>query len=242
MLTEEAHHMFVGETGVQRVIQRTCEAMNAAGITDPYAIERVRALGVIDLPTLQKKANLHFSLTLDLFGNEISTNAANAFNAGLKGRYQEDRLTDDHQLVNATYPILRPRDGILTREDVPALSALNMRLRDDYVADANAGVTRWNRVFAQTGIDFRITLPHVAFNRRIGEFATIHADTEGRVMTREAWEHQKEAMLPSADDNAFIASLMRPQRERGAFASWIAPPRYGIDNQPGDFEYVKIER
>ena len=66
---------------------------------------------MIDLPTLQKKANLHFSLTLDLFGNEISTNAANAFNAGLKGRYQEDRLTDDHQLTGATYPVLRPRDG-----------------------------------------------------------------------------------------------------------------------------------
>ena len=32
MLTEEAHHMFVGESGVSRVIQRTCEAMNAAGI------------------------------------------------------------------------------------------------------------------------------------------------------------------------------------------------------------------
>jgi benzoyl-CoA 2,3-dioxygenase component B len=71
MLTEEAHHMFVGETGVTRIIQCTCDAMKAAGITDPYDIERVRALGVIDLPTLQKKANLHFSLTLDLFGNEI---------------------------------------------------------------------------------------------------------------------------------------------------------------------------
>ncbi len=30
MLTEEAHHMFVGETGVGRVIQRTCDVMNAA--------------------------------------------------------------------------------------------------------------------------------------------------------------------------------------------------------------------
>src|SRR5271155_4256202 len=152
MLTEEAHHMFVGETGVQRIIQRTAEAMRAAGIDDPYDIDRIRALGVIDLPTLQKKANLHFSLTLDLFGNEISTNAANAFNAGLKGRYQEDRLTDDHQLTGATYPVLRPRDGTIVNEDVPALSALNMRLRDDYVADAAAGVSRWNRVFAQTGI------------------------------------------------------------------------------------------
>ena len=132
MLTEEAHHMFVGETGVQRIVQRTCQAMREAGIDDPNDIERVRALGVIDLPTLQKKANLHFSLTLDLFGNEISTNAANAFNAGLKGRYREDKLTDDHLLTGATYPVLRLRDGAIAQEDVPALSALNMRLRDDY--------------------------------------------------------------------------------------------------------------
>ncbi|MGD0430134.1 MAG: benzoyl-CoA 2,3-epoxidase subunit BoxB, partial [Acetobacteraceae bacterium] len=241
MLTEEAHHMFVGETGVTRVIQRTCEAMKAAGISDPYDVDRVRALGVIDLPTLQKKANLHFSLTLDLFGSEISTNAANAFNAGLKGRYQEDRLTDDHLLTSATYPVPRPRDGAIVEEDVPALSALNMRLRDDYVADATAGVSRWNRVFAQTGIEFRITLPHVAFNRRIGEFAAIHADTGGRVVSGAEWERVKGATLPSDDDNTFIASLMRPVRERGAFASWIAPPRHGIDNRPGDFEYVKIE-
>jgi benzoyl-CoA 2,3-epoxidase subunit B len=241
MLTEEAHHMFVGETGVQRIIQRTAEAMNAAGISDPYDIEKVRALGVIDLPTLQKKANLHFSLTLDLFGNEISTNAANAFNAGLKGRYKEDKLTDDHQLMSSLYPVLRPRDGAIVREEVPALSALNMRLRDDYVEDAAAGVTRWNRVLERAGIQFRITLPHVAFNRRIGEFNVLHADTEGAIMTADAWAARKESMLPSASDNLFIASLMQPSRERGAFAGWIAPPRHGIDNKPGDFEYVKIE-
>ena len=241
MLTEEAHHMFVGETGVQRTIQRTCDAMKAAGIDNPHDIDRIRALGVIDLPTLQKKANLHFALTLDLFGNEISTNAANAFNAGVKGRYQEDRLTDDHRLLTATYPILRPRDGAIAREDVPALSALNMRLRDDYVADTQAGVNRWNRVFAQTGIDFRITLPHVAFNRRIGEFAAIETDTDGNMLTAAEWMRSRDSMLPSADDNAFIASLMRQEREPGAYASWIAPPRQGIDNRPGDFEYVKIE-
>src|SRR6202000_3414945 len=110
----------------------TCEAMKEAGISNPDDIAAVRKLGVIDLPTIQKKANLHFSLTLDLFGNEISTNAANAFNAGLKGRYREDKLGDDHQLLSATYPVLRPRDGAIVNEDVPALSALNMRLRDDY--------------------------------------------------------------------------------------------------------------
>ncbi len=35
MLTEEAHHLFVGETGVGRTIEATCLAMKAAGITDP---------------------------------------------------------------------------------------------------------------------------------------------------------------------------------------------------------------
>src|SRR5215469_4385622 len=179
MLTEEAHHMFVGETGVQRIVQRTCDAMREARIDDPMDVERVRALGVIDLPTLQRKANLHFSLTLDLFGNEISTNAANAFNGGLKGRYHEDRLTDGHVLTGSTYPVLRLKDGAIVREDVPALSALNMRLRDDFVDDANAGVTRWNRVLERAGLDYRLRLPHVAFNRRIGEFASVHADTDG---------------------------------------------------------------
>src|SRR5262245_57745091 len=233
--------MFVGETGVQRIVQRTCDAMREAGIDDPTDVERVRALGVIDLPTLQKKANLHFSLTLDLFGNEISTNAANAFNAGIKGRYREDKLTGDHVLTGDTYPVLRLRDGAIVREDVPALSALNMRLRDDFVDDANAGVARWNRVLERAGVDFRLRLPHVAFNRRIGEFAAIHADTEGNRLNDGQWRLRQETMLPSAADNRFIESLMRPVHTPGSYASWIAPPRIGIDNKPGDFEYVKLE-
>ena len=88
--------MFVGETGVGRTIQATVEAMNKAGITDPYDINKIRDLGVIDLPTIQKKLNLHYTLSLDLFGQEVSTNAANAFNAGIKGRYMEMRIDDDH--------------------------------------------------------------------------------------------------------------------------------------------------
>jgi benzoyl-CoA 2,3-dioxygenase component B len=136
MLTEEAHHMFVGETGVGRTIQRTCEVMKENGITDPYDIDRIRSYGVIDLPTIQKKANMHYSLSLDLFGSEISTNAANAFNAGIKGRYKEAKIDDDHKLDSATYPVLRLIDGKVVISDEPALSAINMRLRDDYVKDA----------------------------------------------------------------------------------------------------------
>ncbi|MEM6934774.1 MAG: benzoyl-CoA 2,3-epoxidase subunit BoxB, partial [Pseudomonadota bacterium] len=146
MLTEEAHHMFVGETGVGRTILRTCQAMKDAGIEDPGEIDAIRALGVIDLPTIQKKANLHYSLSLDLFGSEMSTNAANAFTAGIKGRYHEHRLEDDHQLLNDTYPVLKMHDGTPTLVDEPALSAINMRLRDDYTRDVASGLRRWNRI------------------------------------------------------------------------------------------------
>ncbi len=241
MLTEEAHHMFVGDTGIQRIVSRTCEAMRQAAVGDPTDIASVRCLGVIDLPTLQKKINLHFSLTLDLFGSEISTNAANAFNTGLKGRYREDKLEDDHKLLDATYPVLRWRDGVIVTADVPALASLNMRLRDDYVAECEHGVARWNRIIERAGVPFRLRLPHVAFNRRIGEFAGAQVDPEGEVLSETDWEQRRDSMLPSADDGEFVAGLMRPVYEKGRFAPWIAAPKVGIDNKPGDFEYVKIE-
>src|SRR5690242_4227435 len=241
MLTEEAHHMFVGETGVTRIVQRTCEAMKEAGIENPNEIEKVRGLGVIDLPTIQKKLNLHCSLSLDLFGNEISTNAANAFHAGLKGRYREERLTDDdHKLENETYPVLRLKDGKMVSEDAPALSALNMRLRDDYLKDCGLGLGRWNKVIEGTGVQFQLKLPHQAFHRKIGEFSAIHADPDGNVLSDADWEKQSGDYLPSDDDRVYIESLMQPVIEPGKFAGWIAPPKVGIDNKPGDFEYVKL--
>jgi benzoyl-CoA 2,3-epoxidase subunit B len=240
MLTEEAHHMFVGETGISRTIERTCQAMKDAGITDPYDKDAVRKLGVIDLPTVQKKANLHFSLSLDLFGNEISTNAANAFHSGLKGRFREDKIDDDHQLESGTYPVLRPVDGKIVKQDIPSLSALNMRLRDDYVADCNAGVARWNRIFEKHGIAFQIKLPHVAFHRHIGEFSTIHADFDGNLLSETEWEKRKGEWIPDDGDREHIESLMKPEFRPGKYAGWIAAPKVGIDNKPGDFEYVKI--
>ncbi len=240
MLTEEAHHMFVGETGAGRIIQRTCEAMKEAGIDDPDEIDRVRALGVIDLPTIQKKANLHFSLSLDLFGSEISTNAANAFNASLKGRYRETKIEDDHQLGNDTYPVLKLVDGACKVVDEPALTALNMRLRDDYVKDCTRGTERWNKIIAKTGVDFQFRLPHLAFNRKIGEFAGVLATPDGDIVGEAEWKQRECEFLPSKDDGDFVSTLMKPVHRPGAYASWIQAPKVGIDRKPGDFEYVRI--
>ena len=240
MLTEEAHHMFVGETGVSRVIQATCEAMKNAGITDPADSGRIRDLGVIDLPTVQKKLNLHYSLSLDLFGQEVSTNAANAFNAGIKGRYMESRIDDDHKLQNDTYIVRNIIDGAIVEEEVPALTAINMRLRDDYVRDAAGGVGRWNKLIEKAGVDFKLVLPHEAFHRQIGVFSTLKADSQGNIISEEEWNKKVHNWLPTSGDGDYIQSLMVPCYEPGKFARWIAPPKVGIDNKQGDFEYVKL--
>ena len=240
MLTEEAHHMFVGETGVSRAIQATVEAMNRAGVTDPYAISKVRDLGVIDLPTMQKKLNMHYTLSLDLFGQEVSTNAANAFNAGVKGRYMETRIDDDHQLNDDTYMVWDLVDGKAVQKEAPALTAINMRLRDDYKRDAAGGIGRWNKIIKRAGIDFALTMPHEAFHRQIGVFSAIRSDPDGNVIPDAEWEARRDEWLPSKADGDFIQSLMKPCYEPGQYAAWIAPPRVGIDNKPGDFEYVKL--
>ena len=240
MLTEEAHHMFVGETGVGRTIQATVEAMNRAGVTDPCDINEVRDLGVIDLPTIQKKLNMHYTLSLDLFGQEVSTNAANAFNAGIKGRYMETRIDDDHQLNDDTYRVWDLVDGKAVQKEAPALTAINMRLRDDYKRDAAGGISRWNKIIKRAGIDFTLSMPHEAFHRQIGVFSAIKSDPEGNVIPDSEWEAQKDAWLPSKADGDFIQSLMEPCYEPGQYAGWIAPPKVGIDNKPGDFEYVKL--
>src|ERR1700683_2713720 len=228
MLTEEAHHMFVRATGVGRPIQRTCEAMKEAGIDDPNEIEKVRKLGVIDLPTIQKKLNLHYSLSLDLFGSEVSTNAANAFNASLKGRFHETRIDDDHRLESATYPVLKFVGGKIKRVGEPALTALNMRLRDDYSQDCQRGLERWNKVIAKTGVAFKFELPHVGFHRQIGEFKDVKHSPAGDIIDGATWSREVGKWLPSRDDGDYIASLMRPVSAPGEFAGWIAPPRLGI--------------
>lgn len=240
MLTEEAHHMFVGETGVGRTIQATLDAMAANGIDDPYDVGKIRALGVIDLPTIQKKLNLHYTLSLDLFGQEVSTNAANAFNAGIKGRFMEHRLDDDHRLENDTYPVWVLEDGQSVLRDVPALTAINMRLRDDYKKDATGGLTRWNRLIKRAGVAFELTLPHESFHRKIGVFKDQPFDPEGTRLSQEEWDARADEWLPTKADGDFIQSLMVPCYEPGKYASWIAPPKVGIDNKPGDFEYVKL--
>jgi benzoyl-CoA 2,3-epoxidase subunit B len=132
-------------------------------------------------------------------------------------------------------------DGQIKRVDEPALTALNMRLRDDYTQDCVKGMLRWNKIISTAGYDFKLTLPNVAFHRAIGEFKDSHATPDGVLIGDAVWNKRRQEWLPSAEDGDFIASLMTPVTVVGQFAPWISPPKVGIDNKPGDFEYVKIE-
>ena len=237
MLTEEAHHMFVGETGIMRVVQRTCEVMKEVWSEDP---KRVREGGAVDLDTMQRYINLHFTVSVDLFGQEISTNAATYFSSGLKGRYLESRLDDDHRLTDSLWPVHLVQDGRIVLEDWPALTAVNERLRDDYVKDSQRGIDRWNGVLESHGVDFRFTLPHRFFNRHIGTSAGINISPHGEVISESEWQAQQGAWLPSAEYQAFVASLMNRVTELGKIAAWIAPPVRGIDGKPWDYEYVRF--
>ncbi len=237
MLTEEAHHMFVGESGVSRVIQRTVAAMNELQTDD---VGRLRAAGVIDLPTLQRYINFHYSVTIDLFGADQSSNAATFYSSGLKARYEEGKRVDDHILKGLHYKVLEVQGGQLVEKEVPMLNALNEVLRDDFITDSVAGVNRWNKVIEKAGFAHRLSVPHKAFNRNIGALAGVKVSPDGRVVSAVEWAANADKWLPSPDDRAYVASLMGRCVEPGKFANWIAPPAMGINRNPVDFEYVRF--
>jgi benzoyl-CoA 2,3-dioxygenase component B len=234
MLTEEAHHMFVGETGVLRAIERTADLMNQHKTEDVYAH------GAIPLNIIQKYLNFWYTSSLDLFGAEVSTNAANFFAAGLKGRAHEERDFQDHKLAEGVYKVSRPEGGKLVEEEIPLRNALNEVLRDGYVEDNERGVRKWSKALSDRGIATQMVMPSRRFNRKVGVYSEFCFDPQGNMITREEFEAHKSEWLPTAEDRAKVASLMKPVLERGKFANWIAPPSRGINSQPLDFEYVKL--
>lgn len=232
MLTEEAHHMFVGETGVGRVIERTLQLMKQ----DPNG--DARAQGGIDLPTIQKYINLWYTVSLDLFGGEISSNAATFFASGLKGRAKEERY-EDHLALDQFRTIAVPKNNQLVDESVPLRNAMNEVLRDEYIDDSQRGVDKWNRLIADAGVPFQLKLPSRRFHRATGVYAGCSFTPEGELISEAEWKARRDEWLPSEADKAYVKSLMKPVMEPGKMAHWIAPPKHGIKGRPVDFEYVR---
>jgi benzoyl-CoA 2,3-dioxygenase component B len=235
MLKEEAHHMMVGTTGIDRIVERTAQVMVENDTDD------VTGYGAIPLPVLQRYLNFHYSVSLDLFGSDTSTNVANYFTAGLKGRWMEDRRRDDHKLTSDAILVdAVTEEGEIGQAEVAALTGLNTDLRREYVADCQGGVNRWNKILQAAGLPQRLTLPHPAFNRKVGAFARIEATPDGAKIGADEWQRRQGDWLPTDVDKTYVRSLMQPVHERGKIAAWIAPPRHGINGQPFDYDYVHL--
>jgi benzoyl-CoA 2,3-epoxidase subunit B len=236
MLTEEAHHMFVGETGLSRVLKRTLEVMAELKTEDPA---RIRDAGALDLPTFQRYINFWFSSSLDLFGSEVSSNAASSFATGLKGRPDEGQYAD-HRCTDATFALAQPADGGIATHDVPLRNAMNEVLRTSYVKDCELGFRRWNRQLERAGMTVRLILPSPRFRRSIGVWNNVQCNPAGEIVGAEAFAQHQHQWLPTAADRAFVQSLMQRVVEPGKMAGWIAPPERGINNLPIDYEYVRL--
>jgi benzoyl-CoA 2,3-dioxygenase component B len=237
MLTEEAHHLFVGETGVGRTIRRTAQLMKEA------ANEDVMPLGAIPLDIIQRYINYWFSVSLDLFGSEDSSNAASFFASSLKGRFGEAnrRKYPDAVCSDAGYEMkILDENRRETRIEIPMRRAMNAVLRDTYIEDSLRALRRWNNVLEEEGVSFRLKLPSDRFNRKIGLHAKHHADPEGNFISRENWEKRKYEWVPSRQDKEYVRGIMFQVIDRGKFANWITPPARGIFGKPMDFEYVRL--
>jgi benzoyl-CoA 2,3-dioxygenase component B len=227
MLTEEAHHMSVGETGIGRIVKRTLEEMVRLGTDDPQALRRA---GVVDLPLLQRYINFWYSSALDLFGGEISSNAASYFANGMKGRPDEETFAD-HDAAETIEHLDTP-DG---PAQVPTRRAMNYLVRSAYVRDCQLGLTRWNRSIAKTGFAVELKLPSERFNRKVGLWAGSSFGVDAGPASAEAIAQA----LPSTTDRDYVMSLMVQVAEIGKIANWIAAPERGINNLGFAYDYVR---
>ncbi|MDJ0948549.1 MAG: benzoyl-CoA 2,3-epoxidase subunit BoxB [Alphaproteobacteria bacterium] len=234
MLFEEAHHMFVGDDGLRRVIQRTAELMQAHDTDD------VAPHGGINLATLQRYMNYWAPQTIDLFGNELSSWSEDLFDAGLKGRPYEAEHHDEHVRLDDTLPVDVVADGALVRRDVPQRKAINEASRAIYLREIGTVVHRWNRMLGKMGIDFRFYVPDKRFNRRIGVYKDFHFSPMGEPVGAAAFQEGLADWLPSEAEQDHVKSLMQPVYEPGKIAGWIAPPTRGIDGKPVAYEYVRL--
>ena len=233
MLTEEAHHLSVGEQGLERVMRRACQLMKE----DPN--EDARAQGGIDLPTIQKWINHWYGYSLDLFGAEVSTNAADYFASGVKGRWKEATDYDDHICLDQTRTVATVEDGKLIDKEYALRNCMNEELRDSYSDDCHRVLRKWNRAVKKEGIDFEFSLPSTRFFRRQGQYADHHFDLSGNLIDEATWNANQDNWLPTEADRQYVQSLMKPVHKPGQIANWIAAPRRGVHGKEFDFEYVR---
>ncbi len=234
MLTEEAHHMFIGEDGLRRIVQRTLELMKQHDTDD------VRAHGGITLDQIQRYFNFWAPRIYDLFGNDESTRAADVFDAGIKSRAHESSF-DEHVRLDAPITVERRIADGFSSFEVPMRDALNGAMRQAYFKEVQQLLGRLNRMIERASVRHTLRLPSQRFNRKFGVYANDFFTPAGDRVGMPLFESMHTSWLPTDADRAHLASIMAPVRESGKIAGWIAPPQRGINSQAAlDFDYVRL--
>ena len=237
MLTEEAHHMFIGEDGLRRVIQRAADLMREHDTGD------VAPHGGINLATIQRFFNFWAPRIYDLFGSDESARAADAFFAGIKGRVHESNH-DEHVRLEGMVTVERRAPGAsgeFITVQVPMKDALNGVMRQAYLHEVTMLMSRWNKMLSRARVGPGLRLPSQRFNRRFGVYAVQRFSPQGDAVDEAQFEARRGEWLPTEADRAHLRAVQQPVIERGMVAGWLAPPARGINNMPAlDFDYVRL--
>ena len=211
--------------------------MKKLNTDDPYLLRKHQ---IIDLPTIQRYINFWFSSSLDLFGSEISTNAALAFSNGLKGRPDEFKY-DNHVEDDTYFEIEDLVNGKIKNKKIPTRNAMNEITRRSYIKDCEIGLKRWNRMIQKNGFEFTFSLPSEKFRRSIGIWSRKKFDIYGNIISKEKFEKNISSWIPSESDKDFIKGLMIQVTNPDKTASWISAPMRGINNMDINYNYVDLE-
>ena len=159
--------------------------------TGHMGLQRIVKAGRVPSAVLQKYVNKWLSTAYDLFGKDSSSSAEWFYVWGLKGRYDEARQTEE-----------------VDREHLNELS------REMYRQEVEKLLESISRLLPPG--EAPLTAPDMRFHRSIGEFAGKTYSVRGELLSPEEYRAHLDATLPTAEERAEVARLMR---EPG----WIAP-------------------
>lgn len=154
---------------------------------------RIVRAGEVPIPIIQKYFNKWLPTSYDLFGTDHSSSAQWAYVWGLKGRYNERTAGED---ANKEH--------------------LNEAARELYFEEVKRLTDLLNKAIPEG--QPKLTVPDLKFNRHIGQYAGKFYNLIGEPMTQEEFEKYLPTVLPSAQDEEFLASVFK---EKG----WIQPKK-----------------
>jgi len=142
---------------------------------------------------MQRYFNKWVSTAFDLFGTDRSSSAQWAYTWGLKGRFDE-----------RTNP--QPADA----------ARLNEAARELYRQEVQGLIDRLNMYVPED--QQKLMIPHVKFNRRIGEYKGMKFTVDGEPIAADKYDAYVASVLPTKEDRELLRGIFKE-------GDWIQPKK-----------------